>query len=445
MKAFHVLLLALAGACVLAVNTDARAYRAAGSSSQFPTGSVVVWSEGQVRYEVSDHLPSGLTSRGASAALWDGFNQWNSVACSSFRFVEVGVVANHALPGDGRNTIEWVDVGWEERGFGADAAAVSDVQYLGVGDAWRIAEVDLYLNAERFQWSPEGDETHKSVRAVATHEAGHLLGLAHPCEPESGQEAPLCDASFEGVAMHPLYDPQLFTLSEDDRAGVCALYPACSESSCGAGQLCTELGCRAVCGDSVCDADQLCLAGSCVDACRSPGCACGSDADCDGAFACLEAQCTAGTGQAGDSCSVDSECAAGICRGGAGCAFPCGSVTDCPGGADECINSVCQQGQSAFGEACDSASACTSGVCMTGVSDSAVCTRPCDPAATAPCPAGWACEPVTGRSVCLAPEAQPEEGCSVSSGTPRSSSLPLPVALFCLLGAAVMIRRRNLA
>ncbi|MGE0325314.1 MAG: matrixin family metalloprotease [Polyangiaceae bacterium] len=441
MRKLSSLLVSTAALYVLSSSAPAFAYRASGESSQFPADSTVIWPEGEIRYEVSDEMPSGLLLSSATDALWQGFSQWNAVSCSNLRFVETGVTGSHALPGDGRNTVQWVEVGWEERVFASDAAAVSDVQYVGSGDTWRIGEVDLYLNAERFSWSAGGDDQRKSIRAVATHEGGHLLGLAHPCEPESGHEVPVCDASFDRVAMHPLYDADLYQLSDDDRAGVCALYPACTETSCGEGQACTEAGCRPLCGDITCGADEICVDNACISSCRYTGCSCAADTDCDGALSCIESQCAPGAAEPGDPCSSDRECASGTCRGAAGCGLPCGSSADCPGGDDECLNGICQQGRAAYGQECDSASACTSGLCMTGASNPAMCTRTCDPAAARPCPSDWNCEAVDGQSICVSPVPDmPSASCALAPLTPAN---PKSIALFALIGACAFIRRRT--
>ncbi len=80
------------------------------------------------------------------------------------------------------------------------------------------------------------------LRNTVTHEAGHFIGLAHPC---GDPGTPACDyplPPFETVpyaqrAMYPnttVGDLVKRTLSPDDVAGVCAIYPGAS-GGCGSG------------------------------------------------------------------------------------------------------------------------------------------------------------------------------------------------------------------
>src|SRR6185503_12265255 len=91
----------------------------------------------------------------------------------------------HASAADSENTIEWVSSGWATRGFDPQAAAVSDVQFAkSDAGGWQIVEADLYINGENFTWGLAGDNGHgtRDLYSVLTHEAGHLIGLLHPCE-----------------------------------------------------------------------------------------------------------------------------------------------------------------------------------------------------------------------------------------------------------------------
>ncbi len=61
------------------------------------------------------------------------------------------------------------------------------------------------------------------LQNTLTHEVGHFIGLAHPCEGKS------CTQALEPVTMFPLTAPgdlEKRTLHEDDIAGLCTIYPA---------------------------------------------------------------------------------------------------------------------------------------------------------------------------------------------------------------------------
>ena len=84
------------------------------------------------------------------------------------------------------------------------------------------------------------------LQNTVTHEAGHFLGLAHPCEDPPSPGVPSCSAPLPPGETVPYAQRTMYpataigetskrVLSADDVAGVCAIYPAPSGCSCGAG------------------------------------------------------------------------------------------------------------------------------------------------------------------------------------------------------------------
>ncbi len=81
------------------------------------------------------------------------------------------------------------------------------------------------------------------LQNTVTHEAGHFLGLAHPC---GDPGTPLCNSDpppwetvpYRDRAMYPytsIGDVSKRHLSADDVAGICAIYPSPGGCGCGSG------------------------------------------------------------------------------------------------------------------------------------------------------------------------------------------------------------------
>jgi hypothetical protein len=69
----------------------------------------------------------------------------------------------------------------------------------------------------------QADCYHLDLQNTVTHEVGHLVGLAHPCESGS------CTPALEPLTMYPQTSPgdlEKRTLHADDVAGLCTIYPA---------------------------------------------------------------------------------------------------------------------------------------------------------------------------------------------------------------------------
>jgi uncharacterized protein (TIGR03382 family) len=90
-------------------------------------------------------------------------------------------------------------------------------------------------------WAPcttygQGGCFYIDLQNTITHEAGHFVGLAHPCG-DAGEPTCSSDPSFAQTTMYPVTTPgdvAKRTLSPDDVAGVCAIYPD-SGGGCGCG------------------------------------------------------------------------------------------------------------------------------------------------------------------------------------------------------------------
>ncbi len=84
------------------------------------------------------------------------------------------------------------------------------------------------------------------LRNTVTHEAGHFIGLAHPCELVAGAGVPTCGSPLPAWETVPYAERTMYpstslgetskrALSPDDVAGVCAIYPRQGGCGCGSG------------------------------------------------------------------------------------------------------------------------------------------------------------------------------------------------------------------
>lgn len=91
------------------------------------------------------------------------------------------------------------------------------------GDLW---DADIELNGSDGNLSIGDPITGDDLLSVLTHEAGHFLGLSHSNN-DSATMKPVYDAQRDGASFR--------SLSPDDEAGICAVYPpnrAVSTNSC---------------------------------------------------------------------------------------------------------------------------------------------------------------------------------------------------------------------
>lgn len=404
-RAFITLLLIGAAA---SISGRAYAFRTGSDLPELGTTSPVRWTASVVEFSIGGDIPRAYALDGIDSIVREAMAPWNVAACGTVTLRTAGATATRAVHGDGRNSISFIDTGWDGLAE-ADAAAATDVIYEHADDgSWHIVEADIYLNAQYFTWGAAAGANGKQLLPVLRHELGHALGLLHPCELEGAPGLPACGASpgFQSSIMYPAYTAEAVDLSSDDRAGLCFLY-GCTES---------------------------CSASRCVTG-TEPECpppACGTEESCRTPLCLFDPACL-GSSPLGDPCTKSMECASGFCAPDGFCREPCPRCENGTCGVFRCETETARP----MGSECRDGSDCLGSECLAGAEPRSVCTRSCT-AAAGDCPSGWACETVDSNAVCVPRQpAQSDEGCAcrLSGRGGSAAGWQLPWLLFALFHA----------
>lgn len=306
--------------------------------------------DGPIPYHPNDTGSEDITDGSDVDAVREAFRLWGCVQGTRIRFVEGPEEGPRVIDlSDGLNTIFWDEDDTSGAGFGPSTLGITVATSSPDGPTVRDA-ADIIFNGIHHTWSTDGS-TDAPVLDVALHEAGHFLGLGHPCTDET--ETDCLSPSESIMAPAGTAGP---TLKDDDKAGVVALYPSNDDSRCDGpyriGEFCT---CNDDCVDDLrcanaLDGSQVC----------SPSCS-GNDANCPTGFACVlglrgaadeaPGSCVKlgddGLKPAGSVCQRDGECAGMPCLsstvvGRTICRKSCESNTDCPDGS-ACAEGICLQ------------------------------------------------------------------------------------------------------
>jgi MYXO-CTERM domain-containing protein len=184
------------------------------------------WGGACVGYSVNSASGAAISSSAAMEVIDAAFATWNGVACPSGE--NVGIRASDI------GAVECGEVRYNQNGpnqnlivFREDSWPYSDPNNtLGLttvtfnADTGEIYDADMELNATGHNLSTGATVPANGfdLLSVVTHEAGHFLGLAHATNPSA--------------TMFASYQPgtsALRSLTPDDVAGVCEIYPNTKE------------------------------------------------------------------------------------------------------------------------------------------------------------------------------------------------------------------------
>lgn len=147
---------------------------------------------------------------------------WNDVPCSNAELIFGGVtnaeVTNYELEDPPISLVIFREKGWP---YAQRPVAFTSVTYnpkTGV-----VVDADIELNAEDYLFTtlPSLSTSALDLQSTLTHELGHVLGFDH----NNDSTSTLYPHTIAG-------DVTMRTLSPDDEAGLCALYPADSFPEC---------------------------------------------------------------------------------------------------------------------------------------------------------------------------------------------------------------------
>lgn len=311
--------LALVGALLA---TDAHAYKTI-VPGYCQGGEAMRWRGGPSSWYLNREGSRTLEFDQVKAILLESFASWSEPCCSGFRTRYEGITSSRSYDPSQQNVVffETDPAKWPDE---AGRAAIGITLFRGDPTCAFTSSITVFneIDWTFFDFDEGLVPGQANLHWIATHEFGHWLGLDHSEEAEAIMRPNYTSgASYEG-------------LSEDDIAGVCALYPGSCEScernaDCPSGSACRDGACVAsecrttidcamgtICEDELCvpgcrthrecPGDRACLAGACVDR----GASCARHVDCDEGESCVAGFCRLQP-EGCDicaRCSVDTDC-----------------------------------------------------------------------------------------------------------------------------------------
>jgi hypothetical protein len=189
-------------------------------AQQSDCGIPLFWSSPCMSYSIQKDASSGVSLAETEAVFAAAFDTWMNADCDGGQ--KPRLLVEYTGPIEcgkheynqkkhNANVIAFREDSWPYPGSGNTLALTTVTYNLDTGE---IYDADMELNAFDTRFSVGDAAVTFDLLSIATHEAGHFLGLSHSRDYDA--------------TMFTDYRPgsvNLRDLNDDDRAGICAVYP----------------------------------------------------------------------------------------------------------------------------------------------------------------------------------------------------------------------------
>lgn len=188
-----------------------------------PCSTFSVQEEGSVlrniSYDTAQTIAGDVFQRWTSAGCEPGLPKigvvsTGPVSCRHAEYNTTQLVAGAVVPaGPNANVILFLDEAWPYPGTEGIIALTTVTFNANTGEIYD-ADIEVNSASNVLTTGDSAGEVQTDLETVLVHEVGHFFGLEH--------------SDVDGAAMFPEYDTGQLRrgLSDDDEAGVCAIYPA---------------------------------------------------------------------------------------------------------------------------------------------------------------------------------------------------------------------------